>query len=102
MEKDKEKNPRPDSQAVALSYQPGETAPKVVASGRGYIAEHIIETAREHEVPVHQDAKLAESLSVLDIGEYIPPELYGVVAKVLAYVDQMDKIKGKVLDERKK
>ena len=93
---------KPDSQAVALSYQPGETAPQVVASGRGYVAEHIIETAKEHAVPVHQDAKLVDSLSSLDIGEYIQPELYGVVAEVLVYVDQMDKIKGKGMDGKKK
>lgn len=88
--------------AVALSYEPGETAPKVVASGRGYVASHIIETAKEHEVPVHKDEKLTESLLPLEIGEYIPPELYGVVAEVLVYVDEMDKIKGKVMDRGKK
>lgn len=80
--------------AVALEYEPvTDQAPKVVASGQGYVAEKIIETAQEHVVPVHQDEKLAKSLEDIEIGEYIPPELYQVVAEVLIFVDSMDKIK---------
>lgn len=82
--------------AVALEYEPGEQAPKVVASGMGHIADRIISTAQEASVPVHKDEKLAKSLSVLDIGEYIPPELYGIVAEVLIYVDGMEKIQKKI------
>lgn len=82
--------------AVALEYEPGEQAPKVVASGMGHIADRIISTAEEASVPVHKDEKLAKSLSVLDIGEYIPPELYGIVAEVLIYVDGMEKIQKKI------
>ena len=58
--------------AVALEYTPGEQAPKVIASGRGYLADKIIDVAKEENVPIHKDEKLARSLSVLDIGEYIP------------------------------
>lgn len=80
--------------AVALEYEPMvDRAPKVVASGRGYVADKIIETAEENAVPVHQDAKLANSLEEIEIGEYIPPELYQVVAEVLIFVDAMDKVK---------
>ncbi len=80
--------------AVALEYEPmTDQAPKVVASGRGHVAERMIETAQAHEVPVHQDEKLAKSLEDIEIGEYIPPELYQVVAEVLIFVDSMDKIK---------
>lgn len=82
--------------AVALEYETGEKAPKVVASGRGYLADKIVEVAKESDVPVHKDAKLARSLSVLDIGEYIPPELYYVVAEVLVFVDNMDRIQEKI------
>ena len=82
--------------AVALKYETGEKAPKVVASGRGYLADKIVEVAKESDVPVHKDAKLARSLSVLDIGEYIPPELYSVVAEVLVFVDNMDRIQEKI------
>lgn len=80
--------------AVALEYEPVvDRAPKVVASGQGYVAEKIIQTAEEHAVPVHQDEKLANSLEEIEIGEYIPPELYQVVAEVLIFVDAMDKVK---------
>ena len=82
--------------AVALEYEKGDTAPKVIASGRGYIADKIIRTAEENEVPVHKDEKLAKSLSLLDVGEYIPPELYSIVAEVLVYVDDMEKIQSKI------
>lgn len=84
-----------DKTAVALEYEPGEQAPKVVATGRGYIAEKIIAEADKAEVPVHKDEKLAKSLSVLDVGEYIPPELYNIVAEILIYVDGMEKIQKK-------
>ena len=82
--------------AVALGYDPGEDgAPKVIASGRGAIAEKIIEQAKENKIPVHEDDKLADTLSRLEIGEMIPPELYEVVAEILVFVDAMDKIKAK-------
>ena len=83
-------------QAIALEYDPAEDAPKVVASGRGLLAERIIEKAKEHHVPVHQDSKLANTLSRLEVGEMIPPELYEVVAEILVFVDAMDKIKSKM------
>ena len=82
--------------AVALEYEPGDMAPKVIATGTGVIAEKIIEVAKDANVPVHKDAKLAKSLSILDIGEYIPPELYSIVAEVLVFVDSMDKIQAKM------
>ena len=82
--------------AVALAYDPNEDgAPKVVASGKGALADKIIEKAQESNVPVHVDDKLADTLSRLEIGEMIPPELYEVVAEVLVFVDAMDKIKAK-------
>lgn len=83
--------------AVALEYEPGDMAPKVVASGFGKTAERIIERAKEAQVPVHKDDKLADTLSRLEIGELIPPELYEVVAEILVFVDQMEKIKKKVM-----
>ena len=82
--------------AVALEYTPGEQAPKILATGRGHIAESIIEKAGEADVPVYEDSKLANTLSKLEIGEMIPPELYTVVAEILVFVDECDKIKGKV------
>ena len=83
-------------QAIALAYDPEEDAPKVIASGRGQLAEKIIEKAKEHDVPVHRDDKLADTLSRLEIGDMIPPELYEVVAEILVFVDAMDKLRGKI------
>ena len=48
------------------------------------------------DVPIYEDSKLADTLSKLEIGEMIPPELYTVVAEILVFVDECDKIKGKV------
>lgn len=93
-DKDKENNSKI---AVALSYNPGEEAPTVIASGRGMVAERIIEKASDSEVPVYEDEKLAKTLSKLELGDAIPPELYGVVAEILVFVDQMDKIRSKVM-----
>ena len=82
--------------AVALGYDPNEDgAPVVIASGKGALAEKIIEQAQENKIPVHEDSKLADTLSKLEIGEMIPPELYEVVAEILVFVDAMDKIKAK-------
>ncbi len=83
-------------QAIALEYDPSEEAPRVIASGRGELAERIIEKAKEAAVPVHRDDKLADTLSRLEIGDMIPPELYEVVAEILIFVDSMDKIKAKI------
>lgn len=72
------------SLAVALHYS-GSGAPRVVAKGGGPVAERIIETAREHNVPLEEDAALAATLSRLDLGREIPRELYVAVAHVLAF-----------------
>lgn len=83
-------------QAIALEYNPEEDAPKVIASGRGLVAEKMIEKAKESDIPIHRDDKLADTLSKLEIGDMIPPELYEVVAEILVFVDSMDKIRGKI------
>ena len=85
-EKTKEKT------AVAIAYEPGERAPKILATGKGYLADKIIEKAKEEDVPLYQDNQLANTLSRLEIGDMIPPELYEVVAEILVFVDDMDKL----------
>jgi flagellar biosynthesis protein len=70
--------------AIALQYD-GENAPTVTASGEGEIAEEILRIAREHRIPLREDALLAELLSDLKLGEEIPPMLYRVIAEVIAY-----------------
>ncbi len=82
--------------AVAVTYNPGEEAPKIVAAGKGVVAERIIEKAISANVPVHEDKKLAQTLSKLEIGDFIPPELYEVVAQVLIFVDDLENLKSKL------
>ena len=94
-EKGKTKDGKP-KQAIALAYDPNEDgAPRVIASGKGIVAEKIIDAAKEQDIPIHEDSKLADTLSKLEIGEMIPPELYEVVAEILVFVDAMDRIKAK-------
>ena len=83
-------------QAIALQYNPGDEAPTIVASGLGIVADKIIEKAKESDVPLYEDSKLANTLSKLEIGDMIPPELYGVVAEILVFVDNLDRLKGKI------
>ena len=82
--------------AVALAYEKGDAAPKILATGKGYVAEQIIEEAKKADIPFYQDNELAETLSKLDIGDAIPPELYEVVAEILVFVNDMEKLKAKL------
>lgn len=76
-----------DRLAVALSYdRDRDDAPRVVASGRGEIAEKIIETAREHGVAIESDPALAAALSFVELDAPIPEELYRAVAAVIGFV----------------
>ena len=93
---DDKKKIDPKKTAVALSYDVGDAAPKILATGKGAIAEKIIEEAKAHDVPFYKDNQLAETLSKLEIGDAIPPELYEVVAEILVFVDGMDKVKAKL------
>lgn len=92
----KKEDTKKEKTAVAIAYEPGDVAPKILATGKGEVAERIIETAKENDVPFYQDHKLAETLSKLEIGDAIPPELYDVVAEILVFVDDMDRLKAKV------
>lgn len=82
--------------AVAIQYDPGDAAPKILATGKGHVAQKIIEEAKKADVPFYKDSRLADTLSRLEIGEAIPPELYEVVAEILVFVDDMDKVKSKL------
>ncbi|MHA2854823.1 EscU/YscU/HrcU family type III secretion system export apparatus switch protein [Paenibacillus lautus] len=90
---EKEEGPIPAmKKAVALKYTPGESeAPVVVAKGQGKLAESILDKAKEHGVPVQEDAALVEILSKLDLDQQIPEELYQLVAEVLTYVYRADR-----------
>ncbi len=83
--------------AVALRYNKDEDeAPVVVATGQGWLAEKIIEIAREKKVAVLEDKNLVESLRVLSVSEKIPVELYEALASILAYLFRIDEEKGKI------
>ncbi|SHN16008.1 EscU/YscU/HrcU family type III secretion system export apparatus switch protein [Gracilibacillus kekensis] len=82
--------------AAALQYDfESDDAPKVTATGKGYVAEEIIEKAKANNVPIQSDPTLVELLSQLNINENIPEELYQVVAEVFAYIYQVDQKVGK-------
>lgn len=70
--------------AVALHYD-GDSAPKLTAKGQGEIAQQIYEIAKQHDVPLHEDADLVQLLSRLDLGDEIPRNLYIAVAEVIAF-----------------
>jgi len=76
--------------AVAMAYQTGQAAPKVVAKGRGLIAQAIIERAREAGVYVHESPELVSLLMQVDLDQHIPPELYLAVAELLAWVYKLE------------
>ncbi len=79
--------------AVALGYEAEkDAAPRVLAKGRGAVAEAIIRVAGEVGIPVQEDDDLVQLLSMLDVEEEIPPELYQVVAEVLAFVYRMNEL----------
>lgn len=78
--------------AVALKYEMGiDNAPYVIASGKGLLAEKIIEIAQEHGVPLYEDKELASVLSALELKTEIPNELFRAVAEVLAFIYRMNK-----------
>ena len=73
--------------AAAVRYNPSEDrAPKLVAKGKGTIAEKILQAAKEHGIPIKEDALLAEALSAVDLYQEIPSELYRAVAEILAFI----------------
>jgi flagellar biosynthesis protein len=75
------------NRAAALKYNRGDdSAPKMIAKGRGKVAEKIVEIAREHNVPIKEDKDLVEFLSTLDLYQEIPQELYKAVAEILAFI----------------
>lgn len=77
--------------AVALKYDPKNgDAPTVVATGKGLVAENIVNTAKENNVYIKEDSTLASALSTLDLGSEIPEFLYDVVAEIVLFIGDMD------------
>ncbi len=87
--KSRPKGPRA---AVALGYDPEkDTAPRIIAAGKGELADALLAMAEKHKVPIHSDHPLANALVKLEIGAYVPPELYAAVAEVLAFLWNMER-----------
>ncbi|MFE8699059.1 EscU/YscU/HrcU family type III secretion system export apparatus switch protein [Cytobacillus sp. FJAT-54145] len=83
-------------EAVALSYNDKlHQSPKLVAKGKGIIAENILASAKDHGVPIQEDSSLVELLGKLDINENIPEDLYQAVAEVFAFIYRADKEAGR-------
>ena len=80
----------PHQQAIALAYGAGDYAPKVVAKGRGLVAEQIIALAKEHQVFVHESKELVSLLMQVDLDQHIPPELYLAIAEILAWLYRLE------------
>jgi len=76
--------------AVALAYQNGDAAPKVVASGRGLIAQAIIDRAKQNGVYVHESEDLIGMLMQVELDQHIPPQLYLAVAELLAWLYRLE------------
>lgn len=84
-------------EAAALRYDPEKGgAPEIVALGKGEVAERIVQKAKENEVPLYEDAKLAHTLNYLHVGDEIPRELYEVIAQVLVFVNSLDDSYGRL------
>lgn len=82
--------PDPRPQAVALTYESSDGAPRVVAKGKGLLAEEIIERAKAAGVFVHESPDLVNLLMQVDLDERIPPELYVAVAELLAWLYRLE------------
>jgi len=81
---------------AAIKYDVLDDAPILIAKGAGDTADRILEKAAENDIPTYQDKELAETLTKLDIGDLIPPELYQVVAEIMIFVTDLDKLYDKV------
>ncbi|QOJ24889.1 MAG: EscU/YscU/HrcU family type III secretion system export apparatus switch protein [Gammaproteobacteria bacterium] len=76
--------------AVALAYREGQIAPKVVAKGRGLIAQEIVKRAKEAGIYVHESSELVALLMQVDLDDRIPPQLYVVIAELLAWLYRLE------------
>jgi flagellar biosynthesis protein len=77
-------------QAVALGYKPGMPAPRVLAQGKGEMAQAIVDRAKSLGIPTRTEPSLVAFLMELDLNAWVPPELFAAVAQVLAWAYEMD------------
>ena len=84
-------NNRQIKKVAALKYDQAQNmAPRVVAKGKGHIAEQIVRVAQENDVPLHEDRNLANILEAMELETEIPAELYRAVAEVLVFIYRLN------------
>jgi flagellar biosynthesis protein len=76
--------------ATALKYKKGMGVPRLVAKGKGIVAQNIVKKARESNIKEYKDEKLSKQLYNLELGDEIPSDLYEVVAAVLVFISKLD------------
>lgn len=77
--------------AAAIKYDANiDNAPRLIAKGKGAVAERILELADELKIPVHRDPDLIEVLGKLNLNEEVPPEVYAVIARILSFVYKLN------------
>lgn len=78
--------------AAVLRYDSEhEGVPKIVAQGKGQVANKIMELAKANGIPMQEDSMLVENLIDMDLGDNIPPQLYHAVAEILLMLEEMEK-----------
>ncbi len=80
--------------AAAITYSEGDPAPKVTALGKGIIAERIINTAKQNNIPFYKDDSLVDTLLNMELGSEIPPDIYEIIAEILVFICHIDKKRG--------
>ena len=86
----RQNNHQKSLQAIALAYEPDDSAPRVVAKGKGLIAEAMINKAREHDIFVHESKELLALLMQVNLDDHIPPTLYQAIAEILAWIYRIE------------
>lgn len=81
---------------AAIQYNATDEAPKLIAKGAGNVADKILEKAQDHDIPIYQDEALVKTLTKLELGDFIPPELYKVVAEIMVFVTDLDRLYDKM------
>ncbi len=78
--------------AAVIKYdEESGSAPKVVAQGKGYVANKIIEEAKKNNIHLQEDSTLVKNLLDIDLGDNVPPQLYNVMAEILLLIEEMEK-----------
>lgn len=94
----KDNNTKNIKKAVALTYESDYIAPKIIAKGKGLVADNIIKKAKDKNITLYEDQALVENLLSLNINDDIPEELYEAVAEILLYIYNLDAKRGREID----